>query len=381
MNRPTRATTATTATTATDYLGACNPSRRAKRSRIDDVLLPLTPPLSSTTSSPTASFPAAPPSVAPRPASPSSGTTAKRRVGRKPGTLPRAAREAQRKMNHSLIEKARRTKINDALAALRALVPRDDEDHPAEPGKAAAASASSNEREFKLEILERTVAYLQELATRVKALECTADRSLCPSCATATTAETHQKKRKQPDGTGTGSGGGNVGDDGYDADNDNDGTSGSTPTQQQQQQQHLPPISAWLPLCDQHHALDPSSLPLPLPLTPNPSPNPSPDVCPARTSPASIAALTHQQKGPAPSPLVFHRTPPALMLPSPSLEPLAAAASSPRRAAPPSPEERSAATLLLQIASSSSLTSSPSYFPTAVKPHTPSSILGLVRDD
>ena len=39
--------------------------------------------------------------------------------------MTRTARESQRKMNHSRIEKARRLKINDALEALRTLVPVD----------------------------------------------------------------------------------------------------------------------------------------------------------------------------------------------------------------------------------------------------------------
>lgn len=51
--------------------------------------------------------------------------TAPKRRGRKSGALSRSARESQRKMNHSRIEKARRLKINDALAALRELVPVD----------------------------------------------------------------------------------------------------------------------------------------------------------------------------------------------------------------------------------------------------------------
>ena len=45
--------------------------------------------------------------------------------GRKPGPLSRSAREAQRRLNHSIIEKARRTKINDTLATLRQLEPVD----------------------------------------------------------------------------------------------------------------------------------------------------------------------------------------------------------------------------------------------------------------
>ena len=61
-----------------------------------------------------------------------------KRRGRKPGILSRAARESQRKMNHSRIEKARRLKINDTLTTLRALVPadfgRDAEDNDALDG-------------------------------------------------------------------------------------------------------------------------------------------------------------------------------------------------------------------------------------------------------
>jgi len=48
-----------------------------------------------------------------------------RRRGRKPAPLSRSAREAQRRLNHSIIEKARRTKINNALATLKELVPLD----------------------------------------------------------------------------------------------------------------------------------------------------------------------------------------------------------------------------------------------------------------
>ncbi|KAK2463778.1 hypothetical protein APHAL10511_004216 [Amanita phalloides] len=132
-----------------------------------------------------------------------------RRRGRKPGPLSRSAREAQRKLNHSIIEKARRTKINEALTALRQLVPPDyakrrdqdstsagkqqgessngdendeyddDDDGDGEYGtpqrKAVVAnkqdaSGKKEEKEFKLEVLERTVAYLQDLAERYEGL-------------------------------------------------------------------------------------------------------------------------------------------------------------------------------------------------------------------
>ncbi|KAM6489988.1 hypothetical protein JOM56_014567 [Amanita muscaria] len=128
-----------------------------------------------------------------------------RKRGRKPGPLSRSAREAQRKLNHSIIEKARRTKINDALAALRQLVPSDfsrpspsnntnsddeiededdkEDDEDAEyhnslsAGKKPALSGTAKngkkreEKEFKLEVLDRTVAYLQDLTQRYDELQ------------------------------------------------------------------------------------------------------------------------------------------------------------------------------------------------------------------
>lgn len=77
----------------------------------------------------------------------------------KPGS-----RETQRKQQHSLIEKARRTKINQALATLRELVPTGTDDHVPNgtPHKKPA---------FKLEILVETVAFLQSLLDRVHTLE------------------------------------------------------------------------------------------------------------------------------------------------------------------------------------------------------------------
>ena len=59
------------------------------------------------------------------PPQPAPAPTPTKKRGRKPGsgTLTRSARESQRKINHSKIEKARRSKINDALDALRELVP------------------------------------------------------------------------------------------------------------------------------------------------------------------------------------------------------------------------------------------------------------------
>jgi hypothetical protein len=83
----------------------------------------------------------------------------------------RSEREALRKTNHSKIEKRRRKKTNEALTALRELVPL-EEDQGAE---------RKWEKEFKLEILERTVAYLQKLTQRDRALQaqgCTCGRGV-----------------------------------------------------------------------------------------------------------------------------------------------------------------------------------------------------------
>ncbi|KAF4612864.1 hypothetical protein D9613_011152 [Agrocybe pediades] len=146
--------------------------------------------------------------------------------GRKPGPLSRAAREAQRRLNHSIIEKARRTKINDALATLRRLVPadygqqqkqpepaddeEDDEEDgdyeegsskkKAKPKSKATGKKEEKEKEFKLEILERTVTFLQDLLERVKTLESqgsaatVVEPTTCPNCSGSMG---HGKKRKR----------------------------------------------------------------------------------------------------------------------------------------------------------------------------------------
>lgn len=130
---------------------------------------------------------AAPPRRAKRPRpddSPEPADDPPKRRGRRPGTLSRAAREAQRKVNHSLIEKARRTKINDALATLRELVPPESQHDSDEPHKPA-------EKEFKLEILVRTVAYLQDLTDRVRRLE----HDGCPRCSEPISLAEHDSPR------------------------------------------------------------------------------------------------------------------------------------------------------------------------------------------
>ena len=91
---------------------------------------------------------------------------------RKSGKISRSARDSLRRQNHSRIEKARRTKINEALDTLRALVPpsvREDGDEEDEEG--AEGRKRGQQKEFKLEILVRTVTYMKQLISRVEELE------------------------------------------------------------------------------------------------------------------------------------------------------------------------------------------------------------------
>ena len=184
---------------------SCNPPRRAKR--------PIVEP-SHTMPSAVANPNTIEHIPAPLPAAP-----AKR--GRKPGPLSRSAREAQRRLNHSIIEKARRTKINDTLATLRQLVPvdygssptqpqqededvdddDDDDEYPEgtkKPPKSkpkGTGKREEKEKEFKLEILVRTVSFLQDLLKRVDSLENTL--SVCQHCG-ATQSCKKRKHSQQP---------------------------------------------------------------------------------------------------------------------------------------------------------------------------------------
>lgn len=271
-----------------------------------------------------------------------------KRRGRKPGALSRAAREAQRKINHSLIEKARRTKINDALAALRELVPAEykrvnetaeasDEDEDNEPKKAKGKS-KAGEKEFKLEILVRTVAYLQDLTEKVKRLE----EDGCKQCIHQYSSDARGSKRRkqdveQEDGART-----EVG-----------SAEDSSP--------HLPSISTWLPQKRTRRALTVSQSP---PTRPVPSSSKSPSQ--QLPTPPTSATFTASSS-------VFG-VPPILTLPSPSTflpqsgtqiqpcfsgfvprrSPSDTALSSPVY----TPDDETAASLLLRISSSTLVTSS-----------------------
>lgn len=210
------------------YVASCNPPRRAKRPRstaneLDTAsltqapqprpLLPkqaaqsLKPPSSSASSASPIQSPTSEPTVV---------ANAPSKRGRKPGPLSRSAREAQRRLNHSIIEKARRTKINNALATLKELVPPDygkkakaqdqssDEDDDGDdddedgaygvekkPKAKTAGKKEEKEREYKLEILVRTVSFVQDLLQRVAKLE--EESPVCSSCGGNFAEATKQK--------------------------------------------------------------------------------------------------------------------------------------------------------------------------------------------
>ncbi|KAJ1301122.1 hypothetical protein OPQ81_003535 [Rhizoctonia solani] len=90
----------------------------------------------------------------------------KAKRGRKPNPGSKSAREALRKESHSRIEKRRREKINETLTTLRQLIAEGEnntrQQHSPPPGP---------EREFKLELLERTVVFVRALLDKTRRLE------------------------------------------------------------------------------------------------------------------------------------------------------------------------------------------------------------------
>ena len=298
--------------------------------------------------------------------------------GRKPGPLSRTAREAQRRLNHSIIEKARRTKINEALATLKQLVPADygyskppadeddeDEDNEDEeyqqgtkkPKSKKTGKKEEKEKEFKLEILVRTVSFMQDLIKRVAVLEEGAiSPQPCPTCAGSGSADPKKRKRSRLDEidgepqshqppretnrprrlTESSSSGGSS----YP---DNTVQPQRTPLTQPQSDARLPSISSWLPIS----VIDPSLLPPPppqrTPPTPRsylPSPPSSTPFDPIRTS--LVPPLLSL------GPIALAATGPATA--TSSTRPRA---SSTRSSQSRTPEDESAASLLLQISASS----------------------------
>jgi len=336
-------------------------------------------------------------------------TTSKRR-GRKPNTSSRAAREAQRKMNHSIIEKARRTKINDALSTLRVLVPAqykksqdgyDDDyelvDELADEGK----GRKGDEKEFKLDVLVRTVTFLQELTEKVKILE----QGACSKCGKT---ESAGQKRKR------------------DHVAEKDIFEDETPGNQEDfelsnesgiqtsvvnavhdvtlaSNTRLPPIASWLP----HPSVDLSNLPF----TPTKSPK---IVASLKNDPQLISQLPSPPASTQFLPSITTQIPPTLTLPSPRPSILAfnksiitstrppasrnhpaSAKTSPVLSPTRTAEDESAASMLLHIRSSSYRSSSSSErsysgehqldsagrMRESMQPLTPSAILGLKKGE
>lgn len=291
-----------------------------------------------------------------------------KRRGRKPGALSRAAREAQRKINHSLIEKARRTKINDALAALRELVPAEykrfnetaeasDEDEDNEPKKGKGKS-KAGEKEFKLEILVRTVAYLQDLTEKVKRLE----EDGCKQCIHQSSSDAREAKRRKQDVKQESGAKTEVG-------------------SAEDSSSRLPSISTWLP----HSSPERTRRALNSSQSPSTRPVPSSSKSPSQQlpTPPTSAIFTGSSS--------IFGIPPVLTLPSPSTflpqsvthiqpcfsgfvprrSPSDTASSSPVY----TPEDETAASLLLRI-STSTLATSPQLLP---KPASPSSSMNEPR--
>ena len=280
------------------------------------------------------------------------------RRGRKPSSLSRAARESMRRQNHSRIEKARRTKINEALSMLRDLVPADagrkppaanddsaddDDDEDDEFGSGSGKKPPANrgkqrqEKEFKLEILEKVVSYVQELQEKVRVLEVQG----CVQCSSMEIAPTHYPKRKR-DEVSSSSSSNDIHDPHLSADIPEERPNKrltatqvvSPPPILSHSNTRLPSISSWLPKSVDSAITDSHTPPI------NPIQLPTP--------PASAVI------GPITSPQV----PPALRLELPMASLTSRNYSSPTKSAPSSPswtqEDESVASLLLRIKTSSS---------------------------
>ncbi|KAL0057293.1 hypothetical protein AAF712_016070 [Marasmius tenuissimus] len=381
------------------YAGSCNPSRRAKPSRlVEPSDLPLSPPESHRTLpiQPRKSQPTPPTLTAmavdePEPSA-SAPTPAKR--GRKPGTMSRAARETQRKINHSIIEKARRTKINDALATLRQLVPSDfgkekqananeDEEDDAEEDEDGdyqdkktkpkkTGKKEEKEREFKLEILIRTVTYMQHLIGKVKDLEeqiqNQAGGAPMPHDISASQTERKRKREEIIDIVGNA-------DDACDASRRR--LDHPSPDDHHRPPVHprLPSISAWLPEMDPSLQISPGINPISSMSMSSVSPALRPAVSAPSISPALVPLgsirrspnHTHTYLPSPPSSTQFIPMTPSISMQLPSLS-LGPTMSRSRRGSstimPATPEEENAASLLLNFRQRGS-SCSPAFMPTS----------------
>jgi len=331
------------------YAASCNPARRAKRLRSESlaVLVDTDAPVEHPILPKQTITPDDDKSCEDDPTfHPSVSASPKR--GRKPGVLSRAAREAQRKLNHSIIEKARRTKINDALTSLKQLVPADygqrkptvDDDDNAEDGddgdykeglskqkRKEAGKKEEREKDFKLEILVRTVSFMQDLLDRVAVLEAAAaePKEPCVTCSSS------KRKRSSTD-------------DGDDKRFENDDISsdhhfGSS-------RARLPSISSWLPSASgtsDISLIDPTPL---LSRCPTSEESDDKPITPYHSNQFYLPS--------PPSSTRFAPKNPSTELPVLNLGPIASQAQVPRSPMH-TPEDETAASLLLQIRSFSSL--------------------------
>lgn len=353
------------------YAASCNPPRQAKRPRtVSQTSASLSPSIGPTSrgqiksgrSTEQSSSSTAPPAAV------NDDAVAKRR-GRK-STSSRAARETQRKMNHSIIEKARRTKINDALATLRALVPvqhkRNDEVEDNEHDLTENGGKAGEEKEFKLDVLVRTVSFLQELTERVKLLE--QGQGVCASCKKGSGTKRPRNETENPE---------HVMDDPEEGPSLRVVRQRSSQTSPPESCTRLPSIASWLP----NPILDPNPS-----LLRKPSPHGGTEVGPKQLpSPPSST-----QFGPS----IATRIPPAFALPLASQSHPASTNTSPLLSPIHTPEDESAASMLLQMGVSSRRSFSaselspvntggsrrdPSGLQSGIQPWTPSSMLGLTK--
>ncbi|THH31820.1 hypothetical protein EUX98_g2362 [Antrodiella citrinella] len=276
-----------------EYARSCNPPRRAKRPRHDDIDAP--PVVAPTATAPQAPPQRAPPAhILPRDSNthpkvhdgesseegeedydPSEPAPAPKRRGRKPGAMSRSARESQRKLNHSRIEKARRTKINETLSTLSDLVNDAEREKLAAGGhvarvedEGAKGKGKQGEKEFKLDVLVKAVSYVQELLEKVKTLE----SQRCTHCSSGASTPGKRKRGIADEDADIDAdiiGDGDdvyVGDDergAYDQDDEDDEPRARPPSSSSRYSSvhptpspRLPPIASWLP----HPYVDPSCI-------------------------------------------------------------------------------------------------------------------------
>ncbi|KAH9929066.1 uncharacterized protein BXZ73DRAFT_90501 [Epithele typhae] len=419
------------------YAASVNPPRRAKRQRTGSV--------GDTPSSPTAPTTARPdpPQAAHgrvRSAVPDSddasdaeddydpgrdAAPAPKRRGRKPGTMSRSAREslasstipASRRL-HPVGERDQVVGGSDGVVA----PPPAPVEDKGKKGKGKVEGGS--EKEFKLDVLVKTVEYMQDLVARVQALEAVVQG--CGSCRPRSVPLSPKRRREgreddalegiQRDARRLRLGHpthphGREEDDSYGGDDEHPSptpltapsapasTSAPTPTSSRASDRstaspRLPPIASWLP----HPYVDPSSLMS----GPSPTRGPSPSGAPSARAPANV-----QLPSPPPSgrfrPTITLANMPALALPAPArpVQRERAASTTSHSQRPPShqphqhqqqqqqqqrksismspvvsptwtPEDESAASLLLQIGSKPRSASTSS---------TGSMALPMVRDD